>query len=287
MQPLCTSPSHRSHMAASLTLSKKAAALAGKPQASRGREGQAFQSQPVRDTRLRRQNHCLLSQCQPAPPGRRYQWLQAPHPGGPSQRRVCTSGQAAGSSPGALLEHPPGVSLYQFQWGRAGGMQSCNPSGVQFPLPSSRAVLTPAPLPCGDSPDWESSTAQLGQDGNPAQLVGPGGHVAAQMVIFKPQTLSSAVISVSLPARPGADRHNGPTLAAQGLPAQQPALTGEKGPSMHPAPCESQSPGSSHRQDPAAQAVPELKGLGCKGCRNMRTSHPPPPQAASKQSVWG
>lgn len=59
----------------------------------------------------------------------------------------------------------------------------------------------------------------------------------------------------------------------------------ERGPSMNPAPCESQSPGSSHRQDPAAQAVPELEGLGCKGCRNRRTSHPPPSQPAPKQSV--
>lgn len=147
-------------------------------------------------------------------------------------------------------------------------MQASNPSEVQLPLPSSCAVLTPALLPCGDSPAWDSSTAQLGQDGNPAQLVGPGRHAATQMVIFKPQTLSSAVISVSPPTHPGTDGHNGPTLAALGLPAQQLALIGEKGPSTHPAPWESQSPGSSHRQDPAAQAVPELVGLGCKGCRN-------------------
>lgn len=146
----------------------------------------------------------------------------------------------------------------------------------------------PAPLPCGDSPEWDSSTAQLGQDRNPGQLVGPGGHSATQMVIFKPQTLSSAVISVSPLAHPGADGHSGPTLAAQGLPAQQPALTGEKGTRTHKAaPCEPQSPGSSHRQDPAVQAVPELERLGCKGCMNMNTSHPPPFQVAPKQSVCG
>lgn len=86
---------------------------------------------------------------------------------------------------------------------------------------------------CGDSPagaGWDSSTAQP----SPA---GPGGHAAAQPVIFKSQTLSTAVISLSPPACPGGwPGRGGPTPAAQGLPAQQSAWTGEKGAECPPCP---------------------------------------------------
>lgn len=154
------------HTAASLTLSKKTAALAGRPQASSGREGQAFQSQPVRDARLRRQTHCFSPSAtqlllEEGPSGSR------PHtPGDPRQGRVCTSlctpGQAAGFSPGAPLEHPPSASLCprhsQFQWGRAGGMQASNPSRLQ--LHCQAAVLS--------SPQLHSHVGTA-QSGTPAQ----------------------------------------------------------------------------------------------------------------------
>lgn len=148
-------------------------------------------------------------------------------PGPTAQVVPARAGSAPASAPLDRLLAPCQVPHWNTHpvpastWGTASvsgaEQEASTPSSVQLPPPSSRAVLTPAPLPCGDSPDWDSSTAQLGQDGNSAQLVGPGGRAAAQMVIFKSQTLSSTVISVSPPARPGADRHSGPTLAAQGL----------------------------------------------------------------------
>lgn len=46
------------HVAVCPKFSNKAAALAGRPKGSSGREGQAFRTQPGRGTNLRRQNHC-------------------------------------------------------------------------------------------------------------------------------------------------------------------------------------------------------------------------------------
>lgn len=135
-------------------------------------EGQAFQSQPVGDTRLRRQTHCFSLSAnhfllEGGPSGSR------PHtPGGPSQGRVCTSlctsGQAAGLSLSAKLEHPPSASLClghsQFQWGKAGGMQGPTPTAKQpcCAHPSSTPMWGQPTLRLQHSPagaGWKSSTA--------------------------------------------------------------------------------------------------------------------------------
>lgn len=223
MQLLCTSPSCRSPHGSKSNIVQKNCCPSRKGPGKQWQRGTGLSESACERHQTQEPNPLLLSQCHPAPLGRRSQWLQASHSRCSSQGRVytslCTSGQAPGFSPGAPLEHPPSVGLHLrhswFQWGRAGGHAGIHPSRVQLPLPNSHAVLTPAPFPCGNSPDWDSNTAQLGQDRNPGQLVRPGGHSAAQMVIFKSQTLSSAVISVSPLTHPGADGHSSPTPATQ------------------------------------------------------------------------
>lgn len=169
MQPLSTSPSCRSHRAASLTLSKKIAALAGRPETSRGREGQAFQSQPVRDTRLRRQNHCFSPSAnqlvlQEGPSGSRphTRWSQLGQ-GLQQPLHLWTGCWLLPRWPtGTPAQCQPLPGAQPVSVGQSRGHAGIHPSGAQLPLPSSRAELTPAPLPCRHSPDWEPSTAQLG-----------------------------------------------------------------------------------------------------------------------------
>lgn len=140
---------------------------------------------------------------------------------------LCSSGQATRR---ALLPTRP----------RAASRRSTHPAPVSTSGHSQRqrteaseARRSHAVLALAQLPRMQGQPSR-GRTGLQHSTAGPGGHTAAQPVIFKPQTLSSAVISLSPLARPGGwPGGGGSTPAAQGLPGP-----GRKGPSVHPAPLE-------------------------------------------------
>lgn len=146
-------------------------------------------------------------------------------------------------------------------------------------------MLAMAQLPCMQ----EQLSQGWGRTGLQHSPAGPRGHAATQPVIFKPQTLSSAVISLSPPARPrGWPSHGSPVPADQGLPAQQPAWTGEKGAECPPCPAGSHEAWAAaagrirlprlcrHLQDWAARAA------GTRGRGHLALHRPP----CCRKTAW-
>ena len=254
-------------MAVSPKLSNKAAALAGRSQASSGREGQAFRSQPGRGTNLRRQNHCSSPRANQHPlllvrggtPGGLQALLpRRPQPGqggsepasAPLDRPLAepsslhAPGQCPTGAPTQRRSLPRGTD--SSSGAKRGGTQASHPRRQRQPP-------APAQLPR----TWGQPSQGWGRTGLQHSPAGPGGRAAAQSVIFKPFE-PSPVLSFPYPLLHVPDA--GLAVAAPPLPprASQPSRLpglGRRGPSTHPAPLEAMKPG----QRPQA-------GSGCPGC---------------------